>query len=358
MSRPTCLYVDSDALLHNVNIIKQHVKDKKIIAMVKANAYGCGLSSVLPVIEKQVYAFGVACIEEAIEVRKLSHNCECILFQGIFSPEELQTVARLQLQCVIHQKIQLDWILATPMPSKLKIWVKVDTGMHRLGFAIEEVIDVIQALTNCPWVESNIGLMTHLACADEPHAKKNKDQLAQFNAITIQHVDITRSIANSAAILTLPKAHADVVRPGIMLYGVSPFANQTGHELGLQPVMQFMSEVTSIHHYPAYESVGYGSTWRSEKPSVIGIVPVGYGDGYPRHIGLNTPTYVAGHIAPIVGRVSMDMLTIDLTDCPNVKLNDQVELWGKHIPVEVVAQAAGTIPYELLCQVSRRVIRK
>lgn len=358
VSRPTYLFVDSAALLNNVKRVKQYVNGKKIIAMVKANAYGCGLSAVLPILEPYVDAFGVACLEEAIAVRELSMQCECILFQGVFSQGELEQVDKLQLQCVIHQPIQLEWILATPLPGKLKVWVKVNTGMHRLGFMTDEVADIIQALANCPWIDDNIGLMTHLACADEPHQISNQVQLNKFDALSIPYANITRSIANSAAIIALSESHADVVRPGIMLYGVSPFANQTGQELGLEPVMRFVSSVTAIHHYPAYAAIGYGSTWQSDKPSIIGVVPVGYGDGYPRHIAQDTPVWVGDGVAPIVGRVSMDMLTIDLTNCPEVKLGDPVELWGKHIPVEVVAKLAGTIPYELLCQVSRRVIRK
>ena len=358
VSRPTYLYVDSAALLNNVNRVKQYVHGKKIIAMVKANAYGCGLSAILPILEPHVDAFGVACLEEAMAVRELSPHCECVLFQGIFSPDELEHVVQLRLQCVIHQPVQLNWIVTTPLPNKLKVWVKVNTGMHRLGFAVDDVTDVIEALVNCPWIDANIGLMTHFACADEPNHLSNQLQLEKFNALSMHCANITRSIANSAAIIALPESHADVVRPGIMLYGVSPFADQTAQALGLEPVMHFVSAVTAIHHYPAHSPIGYGGAWQSDKPSIIGVVPVGYGDGYPRHIEKNTPVWVGHGIAPIVGRVSMDMLTLDLTNCPSVHLGDSVELWGKHLPVEWIAKSAGTIPYELLCQVSRRVIRK
>ncbi len=164
-----------------------------------------------------------------------------------------------------------------------------------------------------------------------------------------------KSIANSAAILALPETHADLVRPGIMLYGVSPFPNQTGQELGLIPVMRFISALSSIHHYPAGVAVGYGGSWQTSKPSIIGVVAAGYGDGYPRHISQNTPVWVNGQQVTIVGRVSMDMLTIDLTDCPDVKMGTPVELWGQHIPVEAIALSSGTIAYELLCQFSPRV---
>ena len=358
MSRPTYLSIDSAALLSNVLHVKRLSNNKKIIAMVKANAYGCGLSLVAPILEPLVDAFGVACLEEALAVRKLNIVCDCILFQGIFSPEELSVVVDLNLQLVIHQPIQLKWLLSKHLPTKIKVWVKVDTGMHRLGFAIDEVIDVISALKSCSWVDDCIGLITHLASSDELNNPSNKLQLDRFNALYIPYDNITRSIANSAAIISIPEARADAVRPGIMLYGVSPFANKTGQELGLIPVSRFMSSITTIHHYKAHESIGYGGTWQSDRPSKIGVVPVGYGDGYPRHIKNGTPTWVKDKIAPIVGRVSMDMLTIDLTHHPDVKIGDSVELWGQNIPVEVVAKSAGTIAYELLCQVSGRVIRE
>ena len=355
MARPTRITIDTAALLHNVQRVRHFAPNKKIVAMVKANAYGCGLPAVLPTLDAEVDAFGVACMEEAVALRALGSTRDCILFQGVFSADEWPRVADLQLQCVVHQACQLEWLLACPLAQKIKIWVKVDTGMHRLGFETSEVERVIAALTACPWVQDEIGLMTHLACADEPHHPSNARQLDQFNALTHQHENRICSIANSAAIMALPETHADVVRPGIMLYGVSPFAHQTGQALGLIPVVRFESVVSEIHHYPAHAPIGYGGSWQRDTPSVIGVVAVGYGDGYPRHIAANTPVWVNGCLAPIVGRVSMDMLTIDLTDCPNVCIGDAVELWGKHVPVEAIAKSAGTIAYELLCQISSRV---
>ncbi len=357
MTRPTRVFIDATALLHNVQRIRQCAPDKKIIAMVKANAYGCGLSSVLPVLDGHVDAFGVASLEEAITLRRLGGNGDCILFQGVFGPEELKVAVSLNLQCVLHQTRQLEWLLATPLSTPIKVWVKVNTGMNRLGFDVAETYDVVSALLNCPWVDKNIGLMTHLACADEPENSGNQAQLEQFNKLSLPsgNFTYTRSIANSAAILALVDTHADVVRPGIMLYGVSPFADQEGRALGLRPVMHFVSAISAVHYCAANTHIGYGGTWSSDKPSIIGVVPVGYGDGYPRHLAPQTPTWVNGVIAPIVGRVSMDMLTINLTGCPGVKAGDLVELWGQHIPVETIARAAGTIPYELLCQLSPRV---
>jgi alanine racemase len=355
MARPTAAHINASALLHNVGRVRQCAPGKKIIAMVKANAYGCGLSSIIPVLEGHVDAFGVACSEEAMAVRELGSRTDCVLFQGVFSAEELQLVVAYDLQCVIHEAQQLQWILATPLPTKIKVWVKVNTGMHRLGFPPVDVSAVINSLVACPWVDENIGLMTHLACADEPEHESNAQQLQCFNNLPLFNTKMTRSIANSAAILSLPEMHADVVRPGIMLYGVSPFANKTGLDLGLLPVMRLMSVISTIHDCPSNAPVGYGATWQSDKPSRIGVVAIGYGDGYPRHVSSCTPTWINGSIAPIVGRVSMDMLTVDLTHCPDVKIGDEVELWGNHIPVETIAKSAGTSAYELICQTSSRV---
>lgn len=355
MARPTRVQIDARALLHNVSMVGRSAPDAKIIAMVKANAYGCGISSVVPLLEGKVYAFGVACLEEAMAIRALGVRTDCILFQGVFSADELHASAAHHFQCVLHQPYQLDWLLATPLATKIKVWVKVNSGMHRLGFPPDDLYEIINALTHCPWVEQEIGVMTHLACADEPYHPANQNQLKVFRDLALPSVKLIKSIANSAAILALPETHVDVVRPGVMLYGVSPFTNQTGQELGLLPVMHFMSAVSAIHHYPAQAQIGYGGTWQTSRPSVIGVVAAGYGDGYPRHIAQNTPVWVNGQLAPIVGRVSMDMLTIDLTDHPDISIAAPVELWGQHIPVEKIALSAGTSPYELICQLAPRV---
>jgi alanine racemase len=349
------VHIDTAALLHNLKVITRCAPRSKVIAMVKANAYGCGISSVIPTLDEQVYAFGVACLEEAMAIRALGSRTDCVLFQGVFSPDELQTAATNNCQIVIHQAEQLHWLLTTPLSNPIKVWVKVNTGMHRLGFPPEDVFAILTALSKCPSVHPLIGLMTHLGCADSPDAPVNAAQLAVFNGLNLPSMPLIKSISNSAAIFALPNTHADVVRPGIMLYGVSPFPDQTSQELGLVPVMRFMSAITAIHHYPAGAAIGYGGSWQTQKPSIIGVIAVGYGDGYPRLIAENTPVWVNGQIAPIVGRISMDMLTVDLTAIPSVQIGAPVELWGQHIPIERIAQSAGTIPYELLCKRALRV---
>lgn len=354
MSRPTRLAINSGALLHNLERIKYFAPGKKIIAMVKANAYGCGLHTVIPVLEGQVDAFGVACIEEALVIRKMGSRTPCILFQGVFSLDELKTLVQYDLGCVLHQPHQLQWLINTPLSTPIKVWVKINTGMHRLGFKPEELQGVMDALQECAWVDKEIGLMTHMACADEPERIENSQQIALFEGISVAGFS-QRSMANSAAIISCPKMHADVVRPGIMLYGVSPFANKTAIDLGLLPVMRFVSAISAVHNNLPLAQVGYSGTWKSDKPSRIGIIPAGYGDGYPRHIAPNTPVWVQGREACIVGRVSMDMMAVNLTDHPDIQVGAPVELWGIHILVERIAKAAGTSGYELLCQITQRV---
>lgn len=354
MSRPTKLIIDPNALEHNLKKVTQLASGRKIIAMVKANAYGCGVSSVIPVLDGKVDAFGVACLEEALVVRALGGQTNCVIFQGGFSLDELKIIAEHQFVSVLHTPQQLQWLLNNPLSKPIKLWVKVNTGMHRLGFKTHEVHEVMNALQQCPWVDKDIGLMTHLACADEPERIENLQQLALFEKIDTSGFT-QRSIANSAAIFSFPQSHADVVRPGIMLYGVSPFPDKTSTDLGLIPVMRFVSAISAIHYNPPFAQVGYGGTWHSDKPSVIGIVAVGYGDGYPRHIAANTPVWIQGKEVPIVGRISMDMLAVDLTHHTDVEVGSPAELWGTHILVERIAQAAGTVGYELLCQTSERV---
>lgn len=354
MTRPTFLYIDTQALVHNVDRIKRYAPKAAIIAMVKANAYGCGLKWIVPELAPHVEGFGVACLEEARAVRQYNSQNDCWLFQGIFGPDEIPTVHELGLTVVVHNPQQVTWLTSAPSSGQIKVWVKVDTGMHRLGFHPDELAGVLTSLRLCQGIDKNIGLMTHLGCADTPELAITQHQLELWHRIAKQYPDLPKSVANSAAIIGLAQTHADKVRPGIMLYGASPFADRTGVDLGLQPVMHFVSAVTTIHHYLPGDAIGYGATWQCKRSSIIGLIPVGYGDGYPRHVQENTQVWINGQMVPIVGRISMDMMTVDLTDCPNVKIGDPVELWGKHIPIEAVAHQANTVAYELMTQVTAR----
>ena len=253
------------ALLHNLNQVKRSAPHQKIMAIVKANAYGCGIENVVPVLEGHVDAFGVAALEEAKAIRRLGSRTDLVLLEGAFSKDELGDISTAGFQCVVHCKQQLlDVLDAKATSKKIKIWIKVDTGMHRLGFLPTEVAEVVLALKACAWVEPILGLMTHFASADELGHFSCPLQLQQFSELDILGDGFIRSLSNSAAILSLPQAHADVVRPGIMLYGVSPFFDKVGADFGLVPVMRFVSAISAIHHYPPHSPIGYGGDWVSD----------------------------------------------------------------------------------------------
>lgn len=355
MSRPTRITLDSSALIHNLRRVQQLAPQQKIIAMVKSNAYGCGIDQVIPVLEGHVDAFGVACIEEAMAIRRLGSRTEIILFQGTFNVSEFNLALEQEFTPLIHQFEQLNWLLNKKTDRKMKVWVKINTGMNRLGFSVEEAAEVIDALSQCSWV-GELGLMTHFACADNLKHALNQHQLNQFNQLQQRFSGRVQSFsaANSACIFNFPQSHADVVRPGIMLYGISPFAELSGKELGLKPVVSFKSAITALHQLPVGATVGYGAAWQTDSKAEIAVVPVGYGDGYPRSIDSSAAVWLNGQEVPIVGRISMDMMTIDVSNCPQAALGDEVELWGQHIPIERIARAAGTIAYELVTQITQR----
>jgi alanine racemase len=352
--RPTQLRIDPAALLHNLQCIKREAPLSHVVAMVKANAYGCKIQEVIPVLEGQVDAFGLISIKEALAIQKLGSVTPCIIFQGVFTPDEWQTAAREHFICAIHQQQQLTWLLQTPLPQQVTVWIKINTGMNRLGFQPHEVEAVIQSLSNCPWVTLPLTMMTHFANADLTNDPLTTQQIHLFKQLSKKFPQLKTSVANSAAIFQHHLPQADFIRPGISLYGVSPFSNQTGIELGLRPVMHFTSHIINIYMIAAGESVGYGARWVATRPSRLGIIPVGYGDGYPRVVQSNTPVWIQGYLVPIVGTISMDSIVVDLTDFPSIKVLDPVELWGTHLLVEYIAKAANTIPYELLCKVIDR----
>jgi alanine racemase len=267
----------------------------------------------------------------------------------------LKLAATHNLTLVIHEATQLDLLRQVPVKTPLLVWLKVDTGMHRLGFSPEAIPEVLANLCRCRAVASIVGLMSHLANADQAEDSLTALQLETFNRISAP--GLARSIANSAAIMAYPQTHFDWVRPGLMLYGASPFANCVGAAMNLKPVMTLKSRLIAIHHLRAGDKVGYGAAWTCPEPMTVGVAAIGYGDGYPRHAASGTPVLVNGCPAPLVGRVSMDMITLDLRGQPEARVGDPVIAWGSGLPVEEVALHAATVPYELLCQVATRVPR-
>ena len=345
--------IDPQALRANLRTLRALAPRSRLMAVVKANAYGHGLvATALALAEAS--AFAVARLEEAMALRAAGLAQPIVLLEGVLNAEQLSEAAQLQLDLVVHEPGQLAMLEAYRGSRRFALWLKVDTGMNRLGFRPAEfraAWERLQALQPAPLA---LRVMTHLAAADETDGEMTRAQLARLRPL-VQGLTAELSIANSAALLSLADTHAHWVRPGLALYGVSPFAGQTGGQLGLVPAMTLESRVIAVREVAVGERVGYGGVWRAARASRIAIVAAGYGDGLLRSLPSGAPVLVAGGRAPLVGRVSMDMIAVDVTGLPPVQVGDRAELWGANLPVEEVAAAAQTIPYELLCAVSQRV---
>ncbi len=355
--RPTHALIDLAALQHNLQQARCAAPQQRLMAVIKANAYGHGCLPVAQALERGgADALAVACIEEALPLRAAHIRLPIVLLEGFFHADELPLIAQQHLQIVLHSPQQLEILQHSRLPRPISLWLKFDSGMHRLGFSAGELQTAWQRLKAMPEKVAQIGLLTHLACADERDNAATAQQCQRFYQ-TIQGWRAQCSLANSAGILGWQVSHADWGRPGIMLYGASPFAHSIGTAEGLKPVMQLRSALISIKHYQAGDALGYGATWQCPQNMPVGIVAIGYGDGYPRHAPSGTPLWLNGQRVPLVGRVSMDMLAVDLRQQPQARVGDRVELWGEHIAVDEVARQANTIAYELLCHVTQRVGR-
>lgn len=347
--------IDLNAISHNFAQIKSLVAaDTEIMPMVKANAYGHGLIDVVNRLP-EADAFGVATLPEAFRLRDAGVKQAIFVMCGFRSPDELPLFAELGLTAVVHHLDQVQWLTSASLSKPLSVWLKVDTGMHRLGVSADEFMSAYDSLQQSANIKQPLGLMTHFANADADAAFTQR-QLTLFTQLTAG-MNNPKSCANSAGILAFDDTHHQLVRPGIMLYGVSPFTHKTGADFGLKPAMRLTSGLVSYKTIKAGEYIGYGCQWRAEQDMQVGIVTAGYGDGYPRHAHNGTPVVINDCLAPIVGRVSMDLLAIDLSNVPHPRIGDRVLLWGESLPAEQVALAADTIAYELFCQLTERVHR-
>jgi alanine racemase len=352
MTRPASAHISLENLRHNFSRVRQAAPDSRVMAIIKANAYGHGLVQVaqaLPAAD----AFGVVGLEEALMLREAGIERRIVLLEGLFSPDDIPLINGYRLDVVVHSTHQLGMLEQARLTRALDVWLKIDTGMHRLGFAPANVAEIRARLGQLAAVRS-VRLMTHFACADEPGNPATARQMEQFESATAG-MDAERTQANSAAVLAWPGSHADWVRPGIMLYGASPLTGQAAHSLGLKPVMSLRTELLAVHSRHRGDAIGYGCSWVCPHDTRIGVAAIGYGDGYPRHAPAGTPVLVNGQRAALAGRVSMDMVCIDLGAQSGATTGDTVELWGAALPVDEVAQHAGTIAYELLCGISARV---
>ncbi|MFW1678556.1 alanine racemase [Pontibacter sp. JAM-7] len=356
MSRAATAIIHLDAICQNYRLAKQIGQGRGTLAVVKANAYGHGAAQVAHKLHNEADAYAVACIEEALELRQSGITKPILLLEGFFTPDEIPLISEHQFWCALHCQEQLDMLARTPLPTPLSVWLKLDTGMHRLGFRSDQILNRYPEITRLSQVK-DVTLMTHLACADELSSPMTGKQITELRRLE-QQLKLPSSIANSAGVLAHPDSLSDWQRPGIMLYGASPFAMAETLPYTLHTTMTLQSEIIAIHDLQPGDSVGYGATWVCDRPMRVGTVAMGYADGYPRHAGNGTPVWVAGQQSQLVGRVSMDMLTVDITGRDDVGLGAPVELWGKHVNAGTVAEHAGTIPYTLFTGVTARVKKR
>lgn len=370
MSRGTCAVIDLAALRHNYSVIKQRVANSNVLAVVKADGYGHGMTSIAKALP-QSDGFGVAILEEALLLRAAGITQKIVMLEGALSLDELKQASVSNVDVVVHQLEQLADIETvsaevlsgcTALGASLNVWLKIDTGMHRLGVDPSDVLSAYQRLKQCAWVQS-ITLMSHFSCAGEVGTVVSDRQYNVFIQLHRELLDdpaflghlLPASLANSAGVFQEDRYHFDWVRPGIALYGSSPIEGQSAEDLGLKPVMTLVSRIIALRNVPQGESVGYGASWTAKADTRVAIVAIGYGDGYPRHVQEGARVLVDGSLCEVVGRVSMDMIAVDVSSVSTVALNDVVTLWGNGLPVEHVAEWAGTVNYELLCQVTDRV---
>ena len=348
--RPIQARISIDAMAHNLRVARSHAGTACVFAVVKANAYGHGLSRARRALAA-ADGFAVLTLEEAANLRLMGVEQPILLLEGLFGPDEISTCAELNLWPVLHHVAHLDWLQQNPPARPIQVFLKFDSGMHRLGFPLADHAAIVARTRRLPGV-AGVTLMTHFAQADE--AAGVDWQLQPFLREMATH-GLPWSGANSAALLRYQETLGNWVRPGLMLYGASPFADVPAEKLGLRPAMTLQSELISVQTLQAGEGVGYGQLFRADRPMRVGVVACGYADGYPRHALTGTPVLVNGRRSRTLGRVSMDMLCVDLSGLPDAGMGSPVTLWGDGLPVDDVATAAGTSSYELLCALAARV---
>lgn len=351
MTRGTRATVHLDNIRHNLEVARRHAPNRRIWAVVKANAYGHGLEPVARALAGGADGLAVATLGEALQLRAAGLRGPVLLLEGVVDAAQTQQALDEELELVIHTPEQLDWLASCSVPAPVRVWLKIDSGMHRLGFQPAEVGAQIERLQALPQV-SSVACMTHYARADEP---AHEMTLRQFErVVSAVSPEVTTSLANSAGVLFWPDRQGDWIRPGIMLYGATPAPDQAAAGLGLRAGMTLTAPIIALRDLEPGEIVGYGGTYQVDRPLRLATVAMGYADGYPRHAPNGTPAAVRGQRVPLVGRISMDMLTVDVSAVPDVALGDPVELWGCQVPVDEVARLSGTIGYELLARLSIR----
>ncbi|MBK5145124.1 alanine racemase [Budviciaceae bacterium BWR-B9] len=345
--------IDRGALKHNLQRIRQIAPESRIIAVVKANAYGHGLLDVAHTLPDSD-CFGVARIEEALMLRSGGVIKPILLLEGFFCAEDLPMLAVNNIETVVHNIEQLEALEQSELDRPVRVWMKVDTGMHRLGVRPEQAEAFYQRLSACENVVQPVNIMSHFSRSDEPEVDTTRKQIDCFDAF-VNNKPGLKSLAASGGILLWSEAHRDWIRPGIIMYGVSPLADTFADKFGLKPAMTLKASLIAVREHKAGEPVGYGGAWVSERDTRLGVIAIGYGDGYPRDAPNGTPVLINGRRVPLVGHVSMDMITVDLGPDATDKVSDEATIWGPELPVETIAKYTGIIPYELITKLTARV---
>jgi alanine racemase len=345
--------IDHAALRHNLQRVRNAAPQSRVWSVIKANAYGHGMQRAAQALQESD-GFAVARLDEGVKLRQSGFHQPILVMSGCYSQEDWLAAIENGFDVAVHQSRQIDLLESlTHSQAAVDVWLKIDSGMHRLGIRPDQAPEMAARLSAHPAVRE-INLMTHLANGDDRSDSYTEHQISCFDAIDANAFS-QRSVANSAGVLGFPASHREWVRPGIMLYGVSPFIDATAEALGLAPVMTFSSQVISVQQCRKGDPIGYGGIYRCPEDMPVAVIAAGYGDGYPRHAGEGTPVLLGDRRLPLAGRVSMDMITVDARDYPQVAVGDPVVLWGPGLPVEEIARSSGTIGYELLCGITSRV---
>lgn len=356
MSRTTVATIHLAALRHNLARIKEMAAPAKVMAVVKADAYGHGLERVARALNGEAEAFAVAALGDGLRLRAAGHKQRIVVLSGPDQPGDIAEMQRLGLDAAIHHVSQLAWLAeATPARGRLRVWLKVDAGMHRLGFAPEHVAQVHAQLAAMPGIDPDIGLLAHFSDSEVFDSARTPTQIARFHEAT-KGLKGPRSLSNSAAVLGWPEAREDWVRTGGLLYGLSVVDGKNAADFGFRPAMTLSTRLIAVNQIKRGERIGYNGTWTCPEDMAVGVAAVGYGDGYPRSARAGTPVLIGGQRVPLIGRVSMDLITLDLRAAQHAKVGDRVVLWGPELPVEEIAAQAGTISYDLTCGMTRRVL--
>jgi len=349
------IFISQSALTANYQAITQHVQGSEVIAYIKSDAYGHGLTSVAQTLSAAGCGyFAVASINELIAIRQVNQTARVLVSSSYYSPENLEIIAHYRGDIVVFHEDTVNLLASCQLSYPLSVWLKVNTGMNRMGIMPDHFSATLKRLRTCKNVaEEDLIIMTHFASADHVDSPQTAQQIAQFDTLTAG-LPYRRSAANSAAILHFPHSYYDIVRPGLLLYGISPVDRTHPLTQSLTPVMTVSSRVIAINQVDVGGQVGYRATWMATRPTTTAVIAFGYGDGYPLNVKHPASVVIAGKHCPLIGRISMDTMIADITDCADVAVGDQVELWGEQITVSEVAQLAGTIPYEVLTHISTK----